>query len=50
MTTLHRVIDANHIFCVLVVKFEDVIVLEQKTTFLVDEADHFVENKFITLR
>ena len=50
MTTLHSVIDANHIFCVFVVTFEDVTVLEQKTTFLIDEADHFIENKFIKLK
>ena len=44
-------IDANRVLCVVADNFLEVMsIATNKTTFLMDEADYFIENDFITLK
>ena len=48
---LGEMIDANRVLCVVADNFMEVIsIANPKTVYLMDEADYFVENNFITLK
>ena len=51
MTHLRDVIDANRVLCVEANNFLEVMsIATNKTAFLMDEVDHFIENNFISLK